>query len=300
MTLFEPNRMIEILAAFRIGQARRRPMDLQSDLVEGSEFVATCIGQKPSFFTMIDESESTSVFREAAELSEPELKWGTANIDVHHLYRPFQIGNAILKGEVERHARVIHPIFWATRDPALAERYRTGTSSELDDEVLLGYPHCCSSWHYEYFFARGIETACGVLTIGGRESQLLDLMSEGWRPEPGYFMPDELFLAAVLRSNIAYPHVSHVACPDCLSNPGSQSATHDRACRELARTIEPASLSTLSRWVDEQRWKVAQIEAQTPAIIEHFARERAASIREYEEYKRRARHLAKGLRTPSR
>lgn len=297
MVFSDTDTLIEILAAFRRGQEQRRPMDLQSDLVEGWEFVATCIGLKPSFFAMIDESEVDQVFREAAELAGPALHRGTTSIDVHHVYRPFQIGSAVLRVQVEAHARVIHPIFWATRDAALAARYRDGTANQVNDEILLGYPLCCASWHYDYFFARGIEAACAVVTVGGREAELLDLMSRGWRPEPGYFMPDELFLAAVLRSNIRFPYVSHVACPDCLGRDDSPTAEQNRVRESLARAIERAELGRLSRWVEEQRGKVQQIEDQTTAIIEYYAGERSASVREYEEYKRRARHLAKGLRT---
>lgn len=53
---------------------------------------------------------------------------------------------------------------------------------------------------------------------------MLEFAEMRWTPEPAYFLPKELFVAAILKSNVRLPHLSHTACPTCLPDGGGPSA----------------------------------------------------------------------------
>lgn len=269
-------------------------VDLQTDMSERLSLIDVATGAKPSFAAYADVHGRRPALEAIAKLLPGGLRSGFGEMDVHHRYRPFKIADADLLATVTRRATCVQPVFWATRDDRIAEAYAAGRPDRIPDDELLGYPRCCVEWHYDVFFARGLEAFCAVAAADGSE-EMFGYLREMWRPESGFYLPDRLFLAAILRSNARFPFVEHIACPACLGSDDSPSGELDDRRSTLALTVDREGHGRLLVWAKRQTaaWQTAV--AGRAKLFDENAWKCAATPRGRDEYVRHARYLARAM-----
>lgn len=269
-------------------------VDEQTDLAERVSLVEAIEGVKPSFVAFLDLRERQGAFAALAEAVGDAAATGMVNASVHHRYRPFRIDDLAMAAIVESRAGYRQDVFWLTRDPPLAAAYGSGSPSDIPDDALLGYPSCCAQWHYDVFFARGIEAFCAVAACEARD-RMLDYLRREWEPMSGFYLPEELYLAAVLRSNWRYPYIDHMACAACVAVPDSPSARLDARRSALGASLEPGLHADVGRWAaaQDRRWR--DLLGRSGQVIRRAASEGCATVRGADVYARHARHLVRAI-----
>jgi hypothetical protein len=269
-------------------------VDEQTDLAERVSLMEAIEGSKPSFVAFLEMRRRYPGFAALEEAVGDAAMHGKVNADVHHRYRPYKVDDPEFAAVLDARGTYRQDVFWVTRDHALAEAYRSGSPSREPDDVLLGYPPCCGSWHYDVFFARGVEAFCAVAKVEVRE-EMLGHLREDWEPMSGFYLPEQIYLAAILRSNWRYPHVDHMACPSCIGDPASQSAQMNARRSALGAALEPALHAAVERWAagQERRWREL-LDRSAPAIRQASARV-CETVRGADVYARHAKFLVKAI-----
>lgn len=269
-------------------------VDPQTDLSERLSLVEAARCVKPSFMGYADARGRDVAFEGIARILPSDLAHGFTDAEVHHRYRPFFVGDPELAVVLSERAKCVQSVFWAARDPDLVQTYRRGHPNVVPDDELLGYPRCCIEWHYDVFFARGIEAFCAVAAVE-RSNAMLDFVRQVWRPESGFYLPERMFLAAILRSNTRFPFIEHVACPYCLASDDSPTARIDGRRSALALELDPNRHAGLLAWARKQErvWKAAA--TGRTRLIAESAVNCAETTRGIDEYARHARYLARAM-----
>lgn len=269
-------------------------IDVQTDFSERLSIMDAISGSKPSFTAFLDRSERTKAFETLATALPSDIHRGFVHANVHHRYRPLRIDDANMAALVERKSQMLVHTFWLARDLPIADIFRTGAQWTVSDASLLGYPACCASWHYDAFFARGTEAFCAVAEIE-RSSAMLDYLSDRYEPGSGFYLPEPLFLAAILRSNWRFPFIEHIACPDCIRSDASASAVENGRRSFLGQFLDPTMHDRVAAWARRQEVVWRDLSDRRTALIRECASDCAETVRGRDEYITRARHLGKAL-----
>lgn len=290
-------RMKVLYDGFRDAQRRspRVTQDAQTSFVEGLEFVLAASGSKPSFFALTTETGRAEEAELLSTLVPQGVHSGKGELHVHRLYRAYRTGDVEVDESLHRQSRIRLPVFWISTDDRLAAAYEEGEPDRFDDTELLGYPLCCAEWHYDAFFARGIEAFCAVAKAEGASREGLLRLLDGFVPSSGYFLPDEIFLAAILRSNVIYPFVSHVACPACCSGTTTASRVLNDRAAAVAISLDPEGVERLRGWCRTQERVIASVTGSMARIVDDAAEVHAMGVRGEDVYRKHVRHLLKAL-----
>jgi hypothetical protein len=272
---------------------RHAAVDIQTDFVERIQVVAAVQGAKPVFMAVVEDEARRELFEAVAAALPPGAVHGFRLADIHHRYRPLRIRDPGLAAVFESRSDEELPIFWIGNGQA-GRIFEDGNPAEFGDDLTLGYPRCCAEWHYDCYFARGPEAYADVAAIDNVDDAE-QVIAEGWRPRPGFFLPSGPIGAAIFIGNARYPFVDHVACPACLADPESPTARLDRTYAALADAVDPDVADEVRRWCSSLGPLIEHEKSRFASERAALARERATTVRGRDAYERHSRYLLKAL-----
>lgn len=268
--------------------------DVQTDFSERLSLIEALSGSKPSFTAFLNRAERTQAFEAVAAALPSHVHHGFVHANVHHRYRALKINDAWMAALVDQKSEMVIHTFWLARDLPTADVFRTGAQWTVSDASLLGYPVCCATWHYDAFFARGTEAFCAVAEVE-RSSAMLDYLSDRFQPNSGFYLPEPLFVAAILRSNWQFPFIEHIACANCIRSDTSPSAVENERRSSLGHVLDPTMHDRVADWARRQEVVWRDLSDRRTALIRECAADCAETVRGRDEYITRARHLGKAL-----
>jgi hypothetical protein len=268
-------------------------IDIQSDFAERLQVVAAITGGKPVFMAVVEDEPRRRLFEKVTTTLASNARYGFRDADIHHRYRPLRISNSRLADAFEVRSRETLPVVWIG-DSEAADIYEFGNPASAGDDLTLGYPRCCAEWHYDCFFARGPEAFAEVTDIEG-EQGAVEFVIEKWRPRPGFFLPRTPLTAAVLRGNMRYPFIDHVACPECLADQDSPTARLDAEYSALADAVDARTADEVREWCSRLDRRIVALKAEFGAERTYMKQKMASTMRSRDAYDKHSRHQLKAL-----
>jgi hypothetical protein len=126
-------------------------------------------------------------------------------------------------------------VLWLYADAADRNQYRRPNYTQQEAGRLLHYPPCCIEFESS-FMARWPQAQLEALLAetGGDDAKLLGLVRRAKQlPPPKIALPDNAF-----RTEQHLPFVLHVACDECLNDPGSPSVTLNARYEALVKEVD--------------------------------------------------------------
>jgi hypothetical protein len=180
-------------------------------------------------------------------------------------------------------------------DAGLVSAYSSRMIETLDDVARLGIPTCCANWHYDCYYARGLEAFVDVYLKQMSPNEICKYIREEWCFSSGFFFPQEFFAAAILRSNSRFPMIGHVACPQCLAGPASLSAKMNAQSSQIASEFESICYDSVLNWSRGLQSTIQDLIAHPRGQLEKTADELTTNVRSRDTYLKHGRHLLKAL-----
>ncbi|PJO48109.1 hypothetical protein [Brucella pituitosa] len=283
----------EISAAFA-----RHPVavDIQSDSMDLLQIVQTIRGEKNIFVGMIENPGRAAIFNDAVFIARSHgLLTGTGMVNVHYRHRLLQIGNQRLATEVDLRSTTKTRVVWATHDENLHTLLKSGDTATRSDAELLGYPKCCTEWHYDCYFARGIEAFADAYVKQTSIEEALSVVQEGWRPSPGWFLPQQYYLAGILASNHVFPFIDHIACPSCRQSTTSLSSLTNEYNSALILACDPVLHEKIARYGRQLLATLRDITYRPAEAVDNEIGEFSWNVKAVDAYSRHSRYLFKAL-----
>ena len=273
-------------------------IDLQSRFVETVQVVSAIFGTKPSFIGVVGTPERREHFSRIRDIcDEAGVHCGFGDVVITHLYRPLVIPREDVAQTVMRKVEADRtPIFWISTRPELTSAYEEANIAALDDTERLGIPRCCATWHFDCFYARQAEAFADVYLKQESVDEICSWIANDWHFGVGSFLPNSPLSVAVLRSNIAFPFVDHVACPACLSSLStSPSALASAANSALGKQYDPATHAAVLSDVKGFRARITTMSASFKHELAEYADDHCRNIRARDTCIRHGRYLLKAL-----
>lgn len=273
-------------------------IDLQDCFVETVQVVSAISGTKPSFIGVAVTPERREHFARIRDICDAAgVGCGFGDVVITHLYRPLAIPREdVVQAMMQRIEADRAPIFWISAHSGLASAYEEADIAALDDAERLGIPRCCATWHFDCFYARQAEAFADVYLKQEAVDEICSWIASDWHFGVGSFLPNSPLKAAILRSNIAFPFVDHVACPACLaSRSTSPSALVSAANSALGRQYDPATHAAVLSDVQGFGARVTAMSAGFRYELVEYADDHCRNGRARDACIRHGRYLLKAL-----
>ncbi|QPH56001.1 hypothetical protein [Pontivivens ytuae] len=271
-------------------------VDQQSQLAEKLQLIRALSGEKPSFFAMTHQPARREMYDDLAkEISDQNCFYGAGELPVYFVGRELKIDDPRVKKAFTDRMCFPQPIFWLTCVESIAHSYKSGQLHSQSEELTLGYPRCCSDWHFDCYLARGVEAFCAVFQRSATPDDLVRYARSEWVPNSGFFLPDELYLTGLLAGEQRFPFLGHLACPDCRLREDSPSAVLNETYRRFAHEVDPAEAEQVAKWADELKTGLESRMNSIPRLIREASSETGLSGVDRETYERHSRYLSKAL-----
>ncbi|PHS19344.1 MAG: hypothetical protein COA78_00390 [Blastopirellula sp.] len=284
------------LVAQKFDEHQSAHIDLQSAFCEKLQILKVLESEKPSFFAMTHNPEREKLYLDLVELfGDVDVFRGFATIPVYHPSRRLKLDDEALRAAFMAGFQTPQRIFWLTCNKTIASAYEDGRCHEVGEEHSLGYPKCCSDWHYDCFFARAIEAFFETYKKSASNMQLLDYVTSEWQPNSGWFLPSEIYLTGLLLSEHKFPFLGYLACPTCRKSVGSPSARLNESYRDLGNLVDPDTTERVRSWANGLRADLTQRIQSVPKIIKEGSADLELTGLEKGVYERHSRYLVKAL-----
>lgn len=271
-------------------------IDDQDHFAECIEMVATLSGEKPSFFGASYRPGRKSLF-------EKILK-ACANLPVHagfftgpitSPHRQLNIKDAALREILESKMPIESEIFWLTTRHEDADIFRSGKISKTPEWRILGYPECCTRWHYDCLHAREVEIATATYLSDNSAQDVIESIGSDWVRNQSFFLPSAVFRAAIYRSNAVFPFISFLACPKCIGNDGSPASFINTSNSQIGSDIDPLMHERIAAWAAIEKRSLPRRASEARKAIADAAASMQSSSRAKDEFIKQSRYLMRDL-----
>tara|TARA_R110000850_G_scaffold95883_1_gene201042 strand:- start:183 stop:1073 length:891 start_codon:yes stop_codon:yes gene_type:complete len=271
-------------------------IDLQSAFCEKLQILKVLGSEKPSFFAMTYNPEREQLYQALMELlAECDIFKGFATIPVYHPNRQLKLEDEAVRAAFMAGFQNPQRIFWLSHDTTIASVYEDGRCHEVSEEYSLGYPKCCSDWHFDCFLARAVEAFFETYKKSASSTQLRDYATSEWQPNSGWFLPSEIYLTGLLLSEHKFPFLGYLACPTCRKLDGSPSARLNETYRTFGDLVDPDTTERVSSWASGLRVDLTQRIQSIPRMIREGSADLELTGLEKDVYERHSRYLVKAL-----
>lgn len=271
-------------------------VDIQTDSMDVLEIFQTILDDKGVFIGLVEDPNRADLFNDAIQVAKMHgLHVGAGSVNVHYRYRALKISDQTLLTEIEARSKAATRIVWATKSADTHRLLEKGQIEDLNDSELLGYPRCCATWHYDCYFARGIEAFADAWVKETSLDDALSLIRDGWRPSPGWFLPRELYLAGVLVSNHLFPFIGHIACPDCRRSASTPSGKTNLRNSEAFEALDAARHKRVLDYTQGLATKISRLTRRPAEAVDQEIGHFDWSVRARDAYSRHSRYLFKAL-----